>query len=89
LALKFLLEGIDQGVSPQAEAGLADEPGSGGVLKSGRVNRGAFNQLEHKRLSDAFVIDERISVTVGDLIVSRASGSFDLVGSAALVKDFD
>jgi type I restriction enzyme S subunit len=53
------------------------------------VNRGAFNQLEHKRLSDAFVIDERISVTVGDLIVSRASGSFDLVGSAALVKDFD
>ena len=42
--LKFLLAGIDQGVSPQAEAGLADDPGSWGVLKSGCVNRGAFRQ---------------------------------------------
>jgi len=88
-ALKFLLEGIDQGVSPQAEAGLADEPGSWGVLKSGCVNRGVFRQDEHKRLSSTFPIDPLIAVAVGDLVVSRASGSPDLVGSAALVDALD
>jgi len=85
--LKFLLIGIDQGVSPQAEAGLADDPGSWGVLKSGCVNRGVFRQEEHKRLSDTFDVDSRLAVAPGDLIVSRASGSPELVGSAATVHD--
>lgn len=87
--LKFLTQGIDQGVSPQAESGLADDPGSWGVLKSGCVNRGVFRQEEHKRLSDTFDVDKRMRVAVGDLIVSRASGSADLVGSAALVEELN
>lgn len=88
-ALKRLLDGVDQGVSPQAEAGLADDPASWGVLKSGCANRGLFRQDEHKRLSDDFVVDQDIAVGVGDLIVSRASGSPDLVGSAAVVNHLD
>ena len=84
--LKFMLSGIDQGVSPQAEAELADEPGTWGVLKTGCVNRGVFRQEEHKRLADDFTFDPSIAVEVGDVIVSRANGSPDLVGSAAIVE---
>lgn len=84
-ALKYMLEGIDQGVSPQAEAALADDD-SWGVLKSGCVNRGVFREDEHKRLPDDFTFDARIRVSTGDVIVSRASGSPDLVGSCATVR---
>lgn len=87
--LKFLLDGVDQGVSPQAEAGLADQPGSWGVLKSGCVNRGVFRQDEHKLLDASFSVETQTAVAVGDLIVSRASGSPDLVGSAAIVDRLD
>ncbi|MFJ2416337.1 restriction endonuclease subunit S [Streptomyces brevispora] len=88
-ALKHVLDGIDQGVSPQAEAGLADEPGAWGVLKAGCVNRGVFRPEEHKRLPDGFLFDPAIAVGEGDVIVSRASGSPDLVGSAAIVEHLD
>jgi type I restriction enzyme S subunit len=88
-ALKYMIRDIDQGVSPQAEAGLADETGSWGVLKSGCVNRGIFRQEEHKRLADDFEIDPADAVAVGDLIVSRASGSPSLVGSAGIVDALD
>jgi type I restriction enzyme S subunit len=87
--LKHMLSGVDQGVSPQAEAGLADDPGSWGVLKAGCVNRGMFRQEEHKRLPNDFGFDPAIAVEVGDVIVSRASGSPDLVGSAAIVEHLD
>jgi type I restriction enzyme S subunit len=83
--LKHLLGSIDQGVSPEASAELADET-SWGVLKSGCVNRGVFNPLEHKRLDADFSVDPRHAVRVGDLIVNRASGSPELVGSAAVVR---
>ena len=87
--LKYMLSGIDQGVSPQAEAGLADEPRTWGVLKTGCVNRGTFRQKEHKRLPGDFAVDPAIAVGVGDVIVSRANGSPDLVGSAAIVEHLD
>jgi type I restriction enzyme S subunit len=87
--LKHMLSGVDQGVSPQAEAGLADEPGTWGVLKTGCVNRGVFRPEEHKRLPSDFAFDPAIVVEVGDVIVSRASGSPDLVGSAAIVEHLD
>jgi type I restriction enzyme S subunit len=87
--LKHMLSGVDQGVSPQAEGGLADEPGTWGVLKSGCVNRGVFRPEEHKRLPSDFAFDPAIAVEVGDVIVSRASGSPDLVGSAAIVEHLD
>ena len=85
LALKRVLRSVDQGISPQAEGGLADAE-SVGVLRAGCVNRGIFNELEHKRLPDGFAFDDSIRVKVGDLIVNRASGSPSLVGSAARVR---
>lgn len=88
-ALKHMLYGVDQGVSPQAEAELADEAGTWGVLKAGCVNRGVFRPEEHKRLPSDFAFDPAIAVEVGDVIVSRASGSPDLVGSAAIVDRLD
>lgn len=83
--LKRMIRAVEQGVSPQAEGRLAQEPGSWGVLKSGCVNRGQFRPEEHKRLDDDFRFDQRLEVKAGDLLVSRASGSPDLVGSAGIV----
>lgn len=82
--LRTLIDRIDQGVSPQAEAGLA-ENGAWGVLKAGCVNRGIFRETEHKRLPDGFRFDPALAVRVGDVLVSRASGSPALVGSVARV----
>ena len=85
LRLKSLLTRIDQGVSPQAENCLADDA-SWGVLKAGCVNRGVFRENEHKRLPRNFPIDASIAVSIGDVLVSRASGSPHLVGSAGRVR---
>lgn len=82
--LRHLLDRIEQGVSPQAYADLADE--GWGVLKSGCVNGGIFSDIQHKKLPDDFEIDSAIVVNDGDLLVCRASGSADLVGSTAIVR---
>ncbi len=83
-ALKRLVTRVDQGVSPQASAELADD--GWGVLKSGCVNGGVFRDTEHKKLPADFEIDDDITVRPGDLLVCRASGSANLVGSAAIVR---
>jgi type I restriction enzyme S subunit len=82
--LKTLLHKIDQGISPQAEARLADD-GAWAVLKSGCVNHGVFRETEHKRLPVGFVVDEELAVHEGDVLVSRACGSPRLVGSVGRV----
>lgn len=84
VCLRRLLRRIEQGVSPQADGGLA-EGDSWGVLKAGCVNGGIFDETEHKKLPADFPIDRTIIVHPGDLIVNRASGSPDLVGSMARV----
>lgn len=84
-ALKRLIVRIDQGVSPQASADLADD--GWGVLKSGCVNGGVFRDTEHKKLPTDFEINHDIAVRPGDLLVCRASGSPNLVGSAAIVRE--
>lgn len=86
LPLKRLIDKVEQGVSPIASAELADES-SWGVVKSGCVNRGVFVDIQHKRLASDFDIDPSIAIHVGDLLVSRASGSPSLVGSAAIVRE--
>ena len=82
--LKSLVWRIDQGVSPQAENYLADGL-AWGVLKAGCVNHGVFREKEHKRLPSSFVFDPSLAVMSGDILVSRASGSPHLVGSAGRV----
>ena len=83
--LRTLVRRVDQGVSPQAEAYLA-EGDSWGVLKAGCVNRGVFREKEHKRLASGFPIDPKIVVRLGDILISRACGSPSLVGSAGKVE---
>jgi type I restriction enzyme S subunit len=83
-SLRRVLDTIEQGVSPQAEAGPAGE-GETGVLKSGCVNDGIFREHEHKKLPDDFSYPPSIVVRPGDLLMNRASGSLRLLGSAAIV----
>lgn len=84
--LKTVLSHIDQGVSPQAEAVL---PGAGewGVMKTGCVNDGVFRETESKRLPNEFKVPVEHRISVGDVLVSRASGSPRLVGSTARVTN--
>jgi type I restriction enzyme, S subunit len=56
------------------------------VLKTGCVNRGVFNDLEHKALPPSLEPIPAYEVHPGDVLMSRASGSVDLVGSVALVE---
>jgi type I restriction enzyme S subunit len=86
--LKSLVRGVDQGVSPQAENALA-EGDAWGVVKAGCVNHGLFRESQHKRLSPGFAFDPRLAVAVGDVLVSRASGSPHLVGSTGRVSSLN
>lgn len=82
--LRHIVDRIEQGVSPEAYAELADD--GWGVLKAGCVNGGVFQDVQHKKLPAGFEIDPSIVVKEGDLLVCRASGSPDLVGSTAVVR---
>ena len=84
--LKSLVRRIDQGVSPQADNRLVDG-NSWGVLKAGCVNGGVFQAQQHKRLPEKFDFDPALAVSNGDVLVSRASGSPNLVGSVGCVKE--
>jgi type I restriction enzyme S subunit len=82
--LKFLVRRIEQGSSPQCYNHPA-EAGQWGVLKAGCVNSGVFREFENKALPsdiDPFIHDE---VQANDILMSRASGSVDLIGSVACV----
>jgi type I restriction enzyme, S subunit len=84
--LKFLIVGIDQGKSPECEARIA-EPDEWGVMKSGCVNWGIFREEEHKALPPHIAPILTTEVREGDLLMSRASGSTDLIGSVAYVEN--
>lgn len=85
IRLKFMLRRIDQGTSPQAEEREA-EPNGWGVLKAGCVNGGEFRETEHKALPLGTPVEEAMEVGPGDVLMSRASGSAELVGSVAFVR---
>ena len=82
--LRHVVHHIEQGWSPSCdnrEAG-ADE---WGVLKAGCVNRGVFLESEHKALPPTLSPIPALEIRKGDLLMSRASGSRDLIGSVAVV----
>jgi type I restriction enzyme S subunit len=86
LPLKRRITKIEQGWSPSAEDRLAaiDE---WGVLKSGCVNDGVFDESSHKALPEALDPRPEIEVKSGDILMCRASGSLRYIGSVALVPD--
>jgi type I restriction enzyme S subunit len=85
-ALRRVVASIEQGWSPECEASPADEQ-SWGVLKAGCVNRGVFDPSENKSLPYSLTPVPEYEVRSGDVLVSRASGSPELVGSTALVGE--
>jgi type I restriction enzyme S subunit len=84
--LKFLIDGIDTGFSPQCYNFPAQEA-EWGVLKTGCVNGGMFNSQENKTLPEDIDPPLELEVKTGDVLMSRASGSTDLIGSVALVEN--
>lgn len=80
------IERIEQGWSPECinRPAQVDE---WGVLKAGCVNRGVFQELENKALPRDLQPLTELEIQQGDVLVSRASGSPDLVGSTAYVDD--
>ncbi|WFR67667.1 restriction endonuclease subunit S [Curtobacterium flaccumfaciens] len=87
MPLRYLLRRIEQGVSPQAESGLAEGDNQFGVLKAGCVNGGVYRPTEHKLLPAGFDFDRSLLVRPGDLLINRASGSVQLLGSAAIATE--
>lgn len=75
---------IEQGWSPECESYPAEEDGWG-VLKAGCVNRGFFDASENKTLPSTLKPIPEYEVRAGDILMSRASGSPELVGSTALL----
>lgn len=84
--LKHVIVGVEQGWSPECEARLAEQD-EWGVLKAGASNGGVFRQSEHKALPPSLEPLPQLEVKVGDVLISRASGSADLVGSFAFVYE--
>ena len=85
LRLKFAISGIDQGSSPQCYSYPA-APSEWGVLKTGCVNGGEFREQENKALPDEAEALTESEIHQGDVLMSRASGSVDLIGSVAHVS---
>lgn len=84
--LRRVIRAVEQGWSPECEALPADED-SWGVLKAGCVNRGVFDPLENKTLPSSLNPLLDYEVRAGDILMSRASGSPELVGSTALLHE--
>ncbi|MBI2516990.1 MAG: restriction endonuclease subunit S [Opitutae bacterium] len=82
--LRRLLCKIEQGVSPQCDNAPAAEH-EWGVLKAGCCNRGIFRAQENKAIPDEFDVPDELEVAAGDMLMSRASGSEELIGSVAIV----
>jgi type I restriction enzyme S subunit len=75
---------IEQGWSPECLSSPAEQ-GMWGVVKSGCVNGGIFTDCENKALPEKLLPLPEYEIRVGDVLMSRASGSAELIGSIALV----
>jgi type I restriction enzyme S subunit len=80
--LRFVIKAFEQGWSPECYAYPAGA-GEWGVVKAGCVNRGVFDPEQNKRLPEEHAPREDIEIRPGDVLMSRASGSVELIGSVA------
>lgn len=85
-AMRRVLDQVEQGWSPECHNREAEEE-EWGVLKAGCVNRGRYNIHENKALPPDLEPIQAYEVRPGDLLMSRASGSPQLVGSVAYVRE--
>ena len=84
--VRHVLQRIEQGWSPQCEDRTIMD-GEWGVVKAGCVNGGVFDATQHKVLPVDTQPERRYRLRTGDLLMSRASGSADLIGSIAVLPD--
>ena len=84
MRLRRVVRRIEQGWSPECSNAIAslDE---WGVVKAGCCNGGQFNPNENKALPLDLDPPHSLEIKADDLLMSRASGSEDLIGSVALV----
>ncbi|HEY9278077.1 MAG TPA: restriction endonuclease subunit S [Methylotenera sp.] len=83
-SVRRVIQRIEQGWSPDCYSRPA-EMDEWGVVKSGCVNRGVFVEQENKALPETLDPIPEYEIHNGDVLMSRASGSPDLVGSAAYI----
>ncbi|MCC5045180.1 restriction endonuclease subunit S [Xanthomonas campestris] len=83
--LRRHVQRIEQGWSPQTERRMA-EPDEWGVLKSGCVNLGIYDENEQKALPSSLDPKPELEVRANDVLMCRASGSMQYIGSVALVE---
>jgi type I restriction enzyme S subunit len=86
LAVRRIIQRIEQGWSPEC-FGRPAEADEWGVLKSGCVNRGVFVEKENKALPETLDPVPEYEIHSGDVLMSRASGSPELVGSTAFITE--
>jgi len=84
-SVRRLVRKIEQGWSPEC-FGRPAEPDEWGVVKSGCVNRGVFVEQENKALPETLDPIPEYEIKAGDVLMSRASGSPELVGSTAYIS---
>jgi type I restriction enzyme S subunit len=81
--LRRAIQRVEQGWSPQCD-NVAAESAEWGVLKTSSVSKGVFAPEENKRLPESENPDLRWTVSDGDLLIVRGSGSASAVGQAAV-----
>ena len=86
VSVRRILAAIDQGWSPQCDSRAADL-NEWGILKTGCVNHGFFSEEENKALPSDLEPIYEYEVNAGDVLMSRASGSPELVGATAYVHE--
>ncbi len=82
--LRRWIRKMEQGKSPECERRPA-EGTEWGVLKTSCVNKGLYAEQENKALPSHLLPVKRYEVHDGDVLMSRASGSTELIGSVAFV----
>ena len=83
-SIRRIVKAIEQGWSPECFSRHAEDE-EWGVLKAGCVNRGIYDQNDNKALPAELAPMPEYEVQIGDVLMSRASGSPELVGSTSLV----
>lgn len=84
--IKRIIHLMEQGKSPECE-NIPATSEQWGVLKTSCVNNGIFHSQQNKALPEHTKPHTQYQVKAGDVLMSRASGSINLIGSVALVPN--
>lgn len=85
-SLKRFINKMEQGKSPECDSSPAPIE-HWGVLKTSCVNNAKFDPTANKMLPPHIEPHSKYEVKGGDILMSRASGSINLIGSVAKVQN--